>query len=104
MPWSWNLSPEPEPRSFTSRHEDLVRGCECHDTRGDVDADSGDVATAPLDLPRVYASAELDAEGVNAVSQRERAAHGARGTFECRQETISGEIRDATAVRFHLLA
>jgi hypothetical protein len=70
-----------------------------------MDADSGDVATtAPLDLPSMYPSAELDAEGMSAVSECEGAAHGARGTFEYRQDTISGEIGDATAVRFHLFA
>ena len=55
-------------------HEHAVRLREREHTRGDVDADAGDVVAAPLDLTRVQPGADLQAQLPHALAKGERAA------------------------------
>src|SRR5512134_1034060 len=74
------------------RDEDLAGSGKRTDARGDVHGDTSDIAVDRLDLARVAAGSDLEAQRSNRVHDRLRAPHGAGGSIERREEPIPGRV------------
>ena len=84
------------------RDEHVARLGEPGDARSDVDGDPADRIAVELHLARVDPGPDLDTERLHRVGDRLRAADGARGAVERRQEAVAGGIDLTPSVPFEL--
>jgi len=88
---------ETEPRAGNqilhgARYKRFARGrCRSH-ARADVDGNAADIATIEFDFAGVQTCAYHDAQWLECVAHRARAANSACGTVERRKETVARRI------------
>src|SRR5947207_3157402 len=73
-------------------HEHFASRSAGRNTLPDVNRDPCDVVTAHFDLPGVHTGSNLDANRMDGIADRARAADGAGGTVKRCQYSIAGQF------------
>src|SRR6266496_12308 len=84
------------------RDKDLSRLRGGFHSRRDVHADASDVVAPTLDLARMDARADLEAEAPNAAAHGDRAGDGAGGPIEDRQHAVPSPLQPGPVEADHL--
>ena len=99
LPRSSNSSPEPATRSLTVLETSTSPGpADVGDPGADVDGDAADLPVEELALAGVEPGAELDAERLDGLPDRLRAADRARRPVEAREEAVARGVDLAAPV------
>src|SRR5439155_4859158 len=87
-----------------ARDEHLAGGSQRSDARTDVDGDAADSNAQDLDLAGVDARADVQLQALELGHDRERAANGAAGAVEGREEAVARVIHFLAAEAVELSA
>jgi hypothetical protein len=86
-----------------ARDQDLVGTCQRGHALADVHRDPGDVVVLEFDLAAMKTRPDLEAEAVDTVADRTRAADSAGGAVEGGQYPVAGGLDEPTAAALDLL-